>query len=351
MTGHELRDSFSATSRARPRRRPLVAARSPNDPTLLFTNAGMVQFKDVFTGEERRDYARATTSQKCVRAGGKHNDLENVGPTARHHTFFEMLGNFSFGDYFKTDAIAYAWEFLTRDLGLRRGASARPSSPTTTRRSSSGRRTCRRTGSCASARRTTSGRWGTPAPAAPARRSTSTRATTSLRGGGRGAALSRARVRVRPLARDLEPGVHAVRAGRPGRLAAAQALHRHRHGPRADHRRRPGQVLELRHRPLPAAHRRRRASLRQAYGADEADDVVHARDRRPRARDRVPDRRRSRPPTRGAATCSGGSCAGRCATAASSAWWSRSSGRSRARSRSGWAASTRSSSSSSRWPT
>jgi len=102
--GHTLVDSS-----------PLVPG---NDPTLLFTNAGMVQFKDVFLGKDKRPYSRAVTSQRCVRAGGKHNDLENVGYTARHHTFFEMLGNFSFGDYFKRDAIRFAWTFLTEELGL-----------------------------------------------------------------------------------------------------------------------------------------------------------------------------------------------------------------------------------------
>ena len=89
-----------------------------NDPTLLFTNAGMVQFKNIFTGLENRDYVRATTSQKCVRAGGKHNDLENVGYTARHHTFFEMLGNFSFGDYFKDEAIEFAWDLISKEFQI-----------------------------------------------------------------------------------------------------------------------------------------------------------------------------------------------------------------------------------------
>jgi alanyl-tRNA synthetase len=121
VTGHEIRqlflDFFAARGHRVVRSSSLVPA---NDPTLLFTNAGMNQFKDTFTGVEKRDYSRAASSQKCVRAGGKHNDLENVGYTRRHHTFFEMLGNFSFGDYFKADAIEFAWDLITKDYGLSR---------------------------------------------------------------------------------------------------------------------------------------------------------------------------------------------------------------------------------------
>ena len=119
MTSNELRQAFLDFFRDHGH---AVVASSPlvpgNDPTLLFTNAGMVQFKDVFLGDDKRSYTTAASSQRCVRAGGKHNDLENVGYTARHHTFFEMLGNFSFGDYFKREAIRYAWDFLTKTLAL-----------------------------------------------------------------------------------------------------------------------------------------------------------------------------------------------------------------------------------------
>ena len=130
-SGSEIRETFLRFFASKGHRRVHSSSLVPaNDPTLLFTNAGMNQFKDVFLGVERRDYNRATTSQKCVRAGGKHNDLENVGFTRRHHTFFEMLGNFSFGDYFKRDAIAFAWELVTSPewLAFPRTSSTSPSS-------------------------------------------------------------------------------------------------------------------------------------------------------------------------------------------------------------------------------
>ena len=134
MIGSQIRqkflDYFAERGHRVVRSSSLVPA---NDPTLLFTNAGMNQFKDVFLGLEKRDYTRAATSQKCVRAGGKHNDLENVGYTRRHHTFFEMLGNFSFGDYFKRDAIAFAWDLVTKEYGLPKDSCTSPFSARTTK--------------------------------------------------------------------------------------------------------------------------------------------------------------------------------------------------------------------------
>ncbi len=184
-TGNEIRELFLRFFETKGHRRVHSSSLVPaNDPTLLFTNAGMNQFKDLFLGAERRDYSRATTSQKCVRAGGKHNDLENVGFTRRHHTFFEMLGNFSFGDYFKREAIQFAWELVTSPewfgipkdrlyVTIFEGADGVPRDDEAeqyldrNRRSEGAHLPVRRS-------RTTSGRWARPAPAARVRRSSTT---------------------------------------------------------------------------------------------------------------------------------------------------------------------------------
>jgi alanyl-tRNA synthetase len=184
-SGNEIRELFLRFFESKGHRRVHSSSLVPaNDPTLLFTNAGMNQFKDLFLGAEKRDYSRATTSQKCVRAGGKHNDLENVGFTRRHHTFFEMLGNFSFGDYFKREAIAFAWELVTSEewFGIpkdRLYVTIFEGAPTACRATTRPRATgskpaCPRSASSSTASRTTSGRWARPAPAARARRSSTT---------------------------------------------------------------------------------------------------------------------------------------------------------------------------------
>src|ERR1700674_330895 len=184
LTGNEIRrkflDFFVQKGHREVHSSSLVPA---NDPTLLFTNAGMNQFKDVFLGLEKRDYTRATSSQKCVRAGGKHNDLENVGFTNRHHTFFEMLGNFSFGDYFKKDAIAYAWELMSSAewfgidkeklyVTIFKGENGVPRDAKLTTCGSG--KVCRKIAFSNLVRKIISGRWATPVPADRAARFTMT---------------------------------------------------------------------------------------------------------------------------------------------------------------------------------
>ena len=306
-----------------------------DDPTLLFTNAGMVQFKRIFLGQEQRDYARATTCQKCVRAGGKHNDLEQVGHTKRHHTFFEMLGNFSFGDYFKRDAIALR-------LGVRHqpgrtsasppSGSASPCTTPTTRRARSGGRSpgCRTTGSTVWATRTTSGRWATRARAGRAPRSTWISSGRSGRTGGQ--------------PDEVIPQAEFERLAEAGRFLEIWNLVFMQFDRSAD-----GTLTPL---PKPSvdtgAGLERIAAVMQGEDDNFHTDVflplidrvgelvgravrpqrgeprVVPRARRPRARGELPARRRrvSRA-TRGAATCCAGSSAARCATPGCSAGGSR----------------------------
>ena len=280
-----------------------------NDPTLLFTNAGMNQFKDVFLGLENRDYTRATTSQKCVRAGGKHNDLENVGFTNRHHTFFEMLGNFSFGDYFKQDAIAYAWELVTSKdwfgidpdkLYVTIFEGDRATSPRRRGREvlARGRRSQRAHLRHGHERQLLAD--GRHRPLRPLQRN-------PLRHGHRRQRCRTHRLqvplRVRTLRRNLEPRLHAVRqVGRRQVQSAAQALDRYRRRPRARHRRPAGRDLELRHGFVRAADQaRRRADRNEATrrrtearrrGRAASPGRLAARHRRPRPRRNVPDLRR-----------------------------------------------------------
>ena len=226
----------------------------------------MVQFKDVFLGKDKRDYVRATSSQRCVRAGGKHNDLENVGYTARHHTFFEMLGNFSFGDYFKRDAIRFAWEFVTGKQWLRIDPARLMVTVYHTDDEAFdlwnkvvGVPADRivRIGDKPGGGSDNFWQMGDTGPCGPCTRDL---LRPRRRDPGRPAGLAR-RGR-RSLDRDLEPRVHAVRplGGRQAH-AAAEALGRHRHGPRAHRRRDAGRALELRHRPLPEPdHAPRRSS-------------------------------------------------------------------------------------------
>jgi alanyl-tRNA synthetase len=273
---------------------PLVPA---NDPTLLFVNSGMVQFKDVFLGKEKRPYNRATTSQRSVRAGGKHNDLENVGYTARHHTFFEMLGNFSFGDYFKKDAIQFAWELLTKVYKLpadKLWATVYQTDDEAyeiwTKAIGLPKERVVRIGDKPGGQKYQSDNFWQMADTGPC--GPCSEIFYDHGAGHRRRPAGIARRRRRSLHRDLEPGVHAVQPGRQGRDAsAAQALGRHRHGPGAHRRGAAGQALELRDRPLPGPD--------QGGGARDApegpEEPVAQRHRRPHPRLLVPDRRRRDP--------------------------------------------------------
>ncbi len=308
---NDIRRQFLDFFRARGHETPASAPLVPqDDPTLLFVNAGMVPFKNYFTGAAKPPFPRAATSQKCVRAGGKHNDLDNVGYTARHHTFFEMLGNFSFGDYFKEGAIDAAWTLLTKDFALpkekllvtiyhddERGGRALEKNRRPAGRENHPHRHQRQF--------LVDGRHR------PVRAVLGNLLRPRPQNRRRPARLARAGRR--PLHRDLESRVHAVRAIRRRQArAVAEALDRHRHGARAHRRGAAGRALELRDRSVPHADR-------GVGGTDRRESGGRARRQPPRhrrsfARVLLPDRRRGfRRRTKGAAMCCAGSCAAPCA--------------------------------------
>ncbi len=259
MKSAEIREAFLRFFEEQGHTRVASSSLIPgNDPTLLFTNAGMNQFKDCFLGQEKRAYTRAVSSQKCVRAGGKHNDLENVGYTARHHTFFEMLGNFSFGDYFKRDAITFAWTFLTSDKWLNLPkeklwvtvyATDDEAYDIWTKEVGVPAERMVRIGDNKGAPYASDNFWtmGDTGPCGPCTEIFYDHGADIWGGPPRLAGR-----RWRPLHRDLEQRVHAVQPHRRWRVAsAASAVGRHRHGPGADQCGAAARSLQLRNRPVP----------------------------------------------------------------------------------------------------
>ena len=292
MTGSQIRQKFLDYFAERGHRVVRSSSLVPgNDPTLLFTNAGMNQFKDVFLGQEKRDYTRAASSQKCVRAGGKHNDLDNVGYTRRHHTFFEMLGNFSFGDYFKKDAIAYAWELITKEYGLPKDKLY----VSVFREDDEAEKLWREVTDVSPDRifrlDEADNFWqmGETGPCGPCSEIYYDFGPEA----GPGAFPDESRRQIR---RDLESGVHAVRSRFQRQDdSAAAPLHRYRHGPRA-HRRGPaGQALELRYRPAAAHHRPRRRAVQEDLRRRRSHRHRLAHQCRSRPRHGVSDQRRRAP--------------------------------------------------------
>ena len=259
----------------------------------------MVPFKNVFTGAEKPPILRAASAQKCVRAGGKHNDLDNVGYTARHHTFFEMLGNFSFGDYFKERAILLAWELLTKDFALDKSACWSPSSPTTRRRRSSGSKIAGLPDEKIIRIAGSDNFWsmGDTGPCGPCSEIFYDHGPT-LPGGPPGSPDAGRR----PLRRDLESRVHAIRAACRRRAhRPAQALDRHRHGARAHRRGAARDARQLRHRSVPRADRGLGRSDRRARDRRACAEPSHHR--RPFARLVVPHCRRRAAVERGQGLC------------------------------------------------